>query len=275
MASIWLAQIAPKLLNVEFNLSKCLKICYRAAAENVSLVVFPECTLSGYMLNSKQEVKNIAETIPGFSTNAIINLCKKLFIYVIIGLIEVEKDDFYNTAVLIGPNGILLRYRKAHIPEVGVDKFLTKGNIPFKCIDTTLGRIGLLICYDIKFPEATRVLALNGAQIIIFISNWPKGAEVNPNLLMFSRAIENGIYMVGVNRAGAERGILFIGKSVAISPHGKLIVMASEKEEIIKLDLDLENHKPGLITVPESSYSLNLFEDRRPELYKELIKKWN
>ena len=108
----------------------------------------------------------MSEPIPGPSTDRLHKICKDTDILVLIGLVENAGDTLYNSAVLIGVEGVIGHYRKIHLPCLGLDRFVADGDIPFKVYDTKFGKLGWAICYDGRFPETVRVLALNGAEII-------------------------------------------------------------------------------------------------------------
>ena len=170
-------QMAPELNKKKENLDCMISLSHEASREGARLVIFPECALTGIVFDSVEEVQSVVEPIPGPATDALTGICKNLGIYVIFGLVEQEETRLYNAAALIGPNGLVGKYRKIHLPEMGVDRFVNHGDIPFSVYETELGRIGLLICYDGSFPESAGVLNLKGADLIALITNWPRGAE--------------------------------------------------------------------------------------------------
>ena len=268
MTHIWIVQNHPKLLDVNANLAEVLDYVEKASKEGADLIIFPECVFSGYMINTNTELEKVAEPIPGPSINKIIELCERYSIYAALGMLEKRENKYFNSAVLLGPKGFIFKYSKSHLSGVGADKLVSEGDRPFEVADTPFGKLGLLICYDIRFPEASRCLALKGCQLILNISNWPKGAEVNPNLFIKARAAENNVYVIGANRVGSERGIEYIGSSAVINPDGKCIVKASNEEKVIKINLDIRNLQPGIKYLEASNIKLNIFKDRRPDLYK-------
>ena len=166
------AQLEPKLAEKERNLDACLGRLEEAAAQGAQLTVFPECAIPGYMFDSAEEALPYAEEIPGPSTEAFERECRRLGVHAITGLIEREGDTLYNSAILVGPEGLIGSYRKTHLPFLGVDRFVTPGD-ELKVFDTALGRIGLIICYDLRFPEVTRTLALRGADLVAMPTNFP------------------------------------------------------------------------------------------------------
>lgn len=266
-------QMTPRILEKARNLNTCLERLKEATRLGARLTVFPECCLTGYCFPSLDEAIPLAETIPGPSTQEIAAACQKLQVHVIIGLIERDEDRFYNVAVLVGPEGVVGKYRKIHLPHLGVDRFLDRGNLPFKVHHTPIGRIGINICYDSAFPESARVMALTGADIIALPTNWPRGRERIPSFVINTRAFENKVHYIAVDRVGEERGISFIGRSKIIDCQGMTLAEASPtEEEIIYADVDLEEARRKRTVLIPGEFEFDLMEDRRPEFYHEISK---
>jgi len=150
-------QMEPRLLDKERNLARCLEFARTAAAEGARLIVLPECALTGYVFHSLEEALPVCEAVPGPSTERIAGLCRDLDVHIVVGLLETDGDKHYNTAVLLGPEGIAGRYRKIHLPYLGIDRFLDHGDSAPAVFDTAIARIGIGICYDAMFPEHARV----------------------------------------------------------------------------------------------------------------------
>jgi predicted amidohydrolase len=186
-------------------------------------------------------------------------------------MLETEGRALYNTAVLIGPEGVIGRYRKSHIASIGVDCFTVRGNEPYKVLDTPVGRIGLQICYDWRFPEITRVLALQGAEMIIHPTNSPIQAREIAEYITRARAVENAVFFVTANRCGTEGGTVFFGWSQVVDPRGRRVVEAGAEETVLTADLDLGRARDKVIEPQRGGYNVSLFDDRRPELYSRLV----
>lgn len=232
------AQISIDHGEKEGNLSTILATLEKAARVGIRIVVFPECSLTGFVYNSAQDALQLAESVPGESTYKIERRCSQLGIAAVVGLLEKDNGRLHNTAALIGPEGYIGKYRKTHTLVLGVDRFASPGdNLPvFSLFDVS---IGILICYDQRFPEAARVPALKGAQIILHPSNLPVGAEAYADFLNQSRACENRLFIVHANRVGTERSVKFIGRTQIISPSGGVIAMGDgSREEIVSADID-------------------------------------
>jgi len=264
------AQLEPKLAEKERNLDACLARLEEAAAAGAELLVLPECALPGYMFDSAEEALPYAEEIPGPSTEAFERECRRLGIHAITGLLERDGDTLYNAAILVGPDGLIGSYRKTHLPFLGVDRFVTPGD-ELKVFDTALGRIGLIICYDLRFPEVTRTLALHGADIVALPTNFPMAAKLQTEVIAPARAGENRIYLLVANRVGKERWGEFCGWSQIVDPYGKRLAEAGETEEaLLVADVDVEKARDKDYVVP-GEYELYLFGHRRPELYGALV----
>jgi predicted amidohydrolase len=267
-------QMTPVILEKERNLSVCIEGARKAAASGVKLVIFPETALPGYCFASLQEAVPVAETVPGPSTERLISLCRELNVYIIVGLLEKDGDRYYNAAVFLGPKGVVGKYRKLHLPFLGIDRFVNHGNLPLAVYDTDIGKIGMGICYDLAFPEQSRVMALEGAELIVNITAWP-GTTTDPNFvrLVHVRAYENAVNYVSVNRVGVERGWHFFGNSVAVDPAGRTMAQARQNEEDVLLaefDLSLSNRKHQIVVPGE--LEIDRVRDRRPEMYGEIVK---
>ena len=211
-----------------------------AAKLGAQLIIFPECALSGYCFESREEALPFAETIPGPASEALAAVCHELGVWVAFGMLEVDSVDasLYNSCCLVGPEGPPLSYRKIHLPFLGVDRFTKPGNRPFAVHDLGGLRVGMNICYDGSFPESSRVLMLLGADLVILPTNWPTGAQSTVKYAVQVRAFENRIYYAAVNRVGSERGFEFIGQSRLVDCDGELLAAATGGEEILLAEID-------------------------------------
>ena len=238
------------------------------------LVVFPECMLSGYCFSSLEEALPHSQLIPGPATETIGHHCRKTGQHIAFGLLETGlQGEIYNTCVLIGPTGLIARYRKIHLPGLGVDRFTTSGGESFRVHEANELRIGIHICYDGVFPESGRVMALDGADLLILPTNWPPGAETFAKYIPNARALENNVYFLAVNRVGTERGFKFIGQSRLCDTNGNTMDEApAEGERIIlgKIDLDRARNK-CLVRVP-GQHVIDRWADRHPEHYERILR---
>ncbi len=266
-------QMDPKITRNKENLDKILFETEAAAKNGAGLIVFPECALAGYVYFSREEALPFAETIPGVSTDRLAASCKALGVYVVMGLLEKDADKFYNAAVLVGPEGIVGKYRKNHLPFLGVDRFLDRGDKPFQVYKTPVGNIGLHICYDCNLPESARVMMLMGADILVLPTNWPEGREKVATYIVNTRAYENRVHFVAVDRVGSERGASFLGHSKIISAMGNTLAEASgDKEETIYGEVSLAEARQKHTVFKPGEFEIDAVRDRRPELYGEITR---
>ena len=243
----------------------------REAEHGSRLIVFPECFVAGYCFNSREEAVRNALPVDSPFTESVGQLCRKHDCYVVFGMVELVEHDIFNTAVLVGPQGIVGSYRKVHLPWLGVDRFTRPGDQPFTVFDAGGVRIGMLICYDAGFPEATRVLALDGADIVVLPTNWPPGAEQLAKYTVNSRAMENSIYFIAANRVGTERGFRFIGASRICDPFGRTIVSADHRNEcVLRASIDPTQARKKRLTRVPGEHIIDRLADRRPEMYGRL-----
>lgn len=261
-------QMNPKLRRKEHNLHKIMEAIHTAGREGADMVVFPECALTGYCYVDLDEARLDAEPIPGPSTEILERACQDAEVHAVVGLLEQEGERVYNAVAFIAPSGTVEHYRKIHLPYLGVDRFLTPGDRPFRVYDSAVGRIGTNICYDAIFPESARVMALQGAEVIVLPTNWPKGAERTPEFVINTRALENRINYVAVNRVGRERGFTFIGRSRIVDYTGRTLAEGTAtREEILYADLDLAGAREKHIVFIPKEYELDRLHDRRTEFY--------
>ncbi|MCB2227833.1 MAG: carbon-nitrogen hydrolase family protein [Desulfarculaceae bacterium] len=238
-----------------------------ASETEADLVVFPECASSGYVFDSAEEAMPYAETVPGPFVDELIALAKAKKRNLAVGLLEKHEGKLYNSAVLITSQGETHLYRKTHMPFIGLDRFTVPGE-NLGLFDTPLGKVGLAICYDWRFPELARCLALQGADILIGLSNWPTGAVVIPTLLLPARAAENRVWVVSSNRVGEERGAQFIGRSAIIDPDGNTVAgLSADKPGVALAELDLSLARDKRLVKIPGEYEVDLWKDRCPSLY--------
>jgi predicted amidohydrolase len=262
-------QMAPKLMRNEENLETMLSTLKEASLSQAKLVVFPECSLTGYVFHSREEALPFAETLPGPSTEKLASLCRELEVYVVFGLLEKEGDRLFNAAALVGPQGFMAGYRKNHLPFLGIDRFVDIGDRAFQVHKTPIGNIGIYICYDIVFPESSRVMTLMGADILALPTNFPQvRRETLSTHIVSARAIENRVHVVSADRVGSERGYSFAGLSKIVSASGKVLGQASpDGEEIIYGEVSLEAARQKHHIIIPGEYEVDYIKDRRPELY--------
>lgn len=266
---IALAQIRSSRKSKEENLQKIEDFTARAKAQGADLVIFPELALTGYVL--RDELYTLAETIPGPSTERIEDLAKKVQMHIIFGMPELSlktKATIFNTAVLTGPAGLIGKYRKMYLPTHSIfeEKRYFRQGYQANAFNTTVGNIGLIICYDIFFPEVCRLTRLKGANLIVCISASPAVRKVYFELLTTARALENTAFLAYVNLAGVEDGLHFWGGSRVIGPTGDLLAKAKYyDEDLVTCEVDYRDLKGAETFIPS-------LRDLRPELFDKLKK---
>jgi predicted amidohydrolase len=264
-------QMESKSLDVELNLERSLHMFTTAAEAGAEVVVFPECSLTGYVL-SAEEAQNIAQPVPGPLTDKLVSASQEFGSYLVAGMIERDPTgQLYNAAVLIGPEGVVAKYHKTHLPCLGVDRFLAQGDKLSGPSSTEAGDLAMLICYDLRFPEAVRVLSLKGAHVILLPTAWPERASLYPDFINQARSEENRVFIVAANHTGEERGVNYLGRSIITDPTGAVLREAERGgEQILYAELDLTLSSSKQIVVKAGEYELDLFQDRRPDLYRSL-----
>ncbi len=262
------AQIDCALGDPKTNLKKITSTIRSAAERDARLVMFPECALTGYAYGSLAEAIPVAESIDGPSSQAIAEACRDTGVYAVVGFIEAAGDNFYNAAMLVGPDGVVGGYRKVHLPFIGIDRFLTPGDRQFEVFDLPFGKVGMNVCYDISFPEAARVLKLKGAELIALITNWPEASWRSPEFVANTRALENHVFFAATDRVGTERGWKFIGRSKIIDCNGDTLAEAGvEDEELLIAAIDFQQANENHIVNVPGEYEIDRARDRRPDHY--------
>ena len=265
-------QMEPKLGKLEENLGRILAGLEQAAADGAKLVVFPECALSGYGFGSREEGLAHAVTSDGREVLKVAEVVRRTRCGCIFGLLEREGSRFFNACVLVGPDGVKAIYRKVHLPFLGVDMFVDPGDLAFAVVELEGLRIGMHICYDGSFPETARVLTLLGADLLVLPTNWPTHSECAAEHMIATRAMENTVYMMAVNRVGVESGFRFIGASSIADPAGTILARAgADAEQTLFADIDpVRSRTKQLVRVP-GRHEVNRIADRRPGFYGPLV----
>jgi predicted amidohydrolase len=262
------AQLSAVLGDVPENLRRAGAALERAAAEGSSLVVLPECYLTGYVFDSAGGVRAVAIEIDGPEIREVVAVCARLGIHCAVGFLEKAEGGLFNAAVLIGPGGLIGRYRKAHLPFLGADRFVQPGNLPdLPVFETPLGTIGIAICYDLRFPEFLRALALRGADLVAMPTCWPSRSRMLADHFMPVRAAENRVFIVAADRGDSENGVTFLGRSQIVDPAGVVLAETGTGEALITATVDLQQARNKRIVFEPGTFELSLFEDRRPDLY--------
>jgi predicted amidohydrolase len=256
-------QTNPILAQPENNIDHIEELIRQATG--AELLVLPELCHTGYRFESRQQAWELSETIDkSTSLNRLQRVCAERQLHIVTGFNERDGDKLFNTAVLIGPNGVVGKYRKMHLFLNEKDIF-EPGNLGLPVFDIGTCRIGLLICFDWMFPEVWRILALKGADIICHPSNL-----VIPGLCQKAipvHAVCNRIFVITANRIGTERDLTFTGLSIIADPKANVLIQASpDREEIGLIDIDIA-HARNKNATPRN----HVFDDRRPCEYRRLL----
>jgi omega-amidase len=256
------AQISCVLGDVEANLRKIRDFSAQAREGGAELVVFPEVADTGYSMPI------IAAGATPWTEGAVPELrkiAKDLSIAIICGVSEREGDSIYNSQVFVDANGdIVGSYRKTHLftgTPMGEDECFLPGNelksFPFGAL-----RLGLSVCYDLRFPEIYRTLAIEQkANVFILSSAWPFPRIEHFRTLVSARAIENQSYMISSNRVGTDEGVTCCGSSAIVDPYGVILASAStDREEIVVADVSQE-------VITSVRNKMAVFAQRRPDVY--------
>jgi len=255
------------------NLSYSLKLIGRAAQKKAQLICFPEFQMAYSPAEQKPEtLHEIAEKINGDFISALSNSAKKNKINVVATIYEIintnkQNQKVFDTAVIINERGkIQSVYRKIHLYDAlgfKESKKLLAGNIIEKPTRTSVGNLGLQICYDMRFPEISRILTVNGANILVSPSAWVDGfmKQEHWEIMLKSRAIENGVYVIAPNQLGN----IYCGHSMVIEPFGATLIDLGNREGMEILDIDNSRIDTVRRTLP-------LLENRRTDVYKNYIR---
>ncbi len=261
-------QMDVTLGDVDRNLQVMEDRFREAADQGAGLIIFPECAVTGYCFESRDEALPFAQSIPGPATDRLVSLCSKLNAFAVFGMLERDGDRVFNAAVLTGPGGVIGSYRKTHLPFLGVDQHVDDGDRPFAVHQAGEVKVGMNIFYDSAFPEASRCLTLLGADLIALPTNWPPGAECVASHVLNTRAMENAVYFAAANRVGEERGFRFIGRSRICAPNGSTLAASDDDSEtILYADIDPEISRNKRVVREVGRHAIDRLADRRPELY--------
>jgi N-carbamoylputrescine amidase len=275
-------------LDAEANLDKAVKAIREAAAKGAEVVCLQELFRSQYFCREENaELFDLAESIPGPSTEVISSVAKEMQVAVVASLFEKRAHGLYhNTAAVIDADGSLIgTYRKMHIPDdpLYYEKFyFTPGDLGFKNFETRFARIGVLVCWDQWYPEGARITSMQGANVLFYPTaiGWHPSEKAQYGeaqldawrTMQRAHAISNGVFVAAVNRTGyegtPESGLEFWGNSFVSDPFGRVITQASaDKEEILIAECDPKQ-------MDEVRRNWPFFRDRRIDAYGQITQRW-
>lgn len=257
---IALIQMDIALGDVEANRRKALALINEGLRQNAKLFVLPELWTTGYVLDQLLE---LGEPDNGSTVRMLQNVAKENSVEIITGSIaEIKNNQVYNTVYAINTQGVIVgKYSKIHlVPMMDEEKFLTPGDTK-GIFELSFGKAGAIVCYDLRFTELPRSLALSGCQTMFVPAEWPAIRGKHWRTLNMARAIENQMYVIAVNRVGKDQNNIFFGHSMIINPWGDVIAEGSETDEqVVVADVDFS-------MVDAVRQQIPIFADRRPQCY--------
>ena len=266
-------QMEPRVGEKDKNLARSLEMIDEAAAAGANLVVLPELCNSGYVFATRDEAFQLAEEIPdGPTCRDWAGAAARHGLHIVAGIAERDGRALYNAAVVVGPQGVIGKYRKNHL-WAAENLFFEPGNLGVPVFQTDIGRVAAAVCYDIWFPETFRLAAIQGADILCVPTNWvpmpeqPAGLPEMANILAMGGAHANSMFVAAADRVGTERGQPFIGNSLVVSYTGWPIAgpASADREEMIIAEANLSDARRK-----RSWNDFNqVLRDRRTDLYAE------
>jgi predicted amidohydrolase len=263
--------------NLTANAAAAKERSIEAADHGADLIVLPELATTGYVFRTRNEAFAHSEAVPdGPSVELFARIADERDLYVVGCVVERDGERLYDTAVLVGPDGYIGRYRKTHLWNTE-KLWFTPGDEGFTVFDTRIGRIGLLVCWDIWFPETARIVSQLGADIICIPTGWvwtppplydASGVCMAAHLTMTTAHVNN-VFIATADRIGRERGAGFMGNSLIAGTNGWPIdrIAGPDEETIIYADIDLTAAR----TAPIWNQLNDLHRDRRTDLYDQLL----
>jgi predicted amidohydrolase len=266
--TIAVVQSQPQLGLIQQNLAHMSDIIDEISRrQKVDLIVFPELTTTGYEVGGG--FTELAERIPGPSINIMAQRAREFNTHIAFGLVIKERVEsvLYNAAVLLSNEGeILGDYRKIHLKSE--ERLVFRPGFKLPVFETAFGDVGLLIGWDLAFPETARALALDGAELILCLANWEEPHVEEWRAYVMARAFENSVYMAAANRVGEEVTLNFFGQSMIVGPRGEVHALVDEPGEgygVARIDLD---------QVRRFREEFQMVHARQPAVYRSLVRKY-
>jgi predicted amidohydrolase len=264
LMQIGFVQFAPSLGDLSSTIAAIERLSEQFPPH--SLLVLPELCNSGYNFVSSAQAWETSESVDESAfVRFLSNLCRQRNLHIVSGLNEREGERLFNSAVLVGPQGLIGKYRKLHL-FLNEKDFFIPGDLGLPVFDVPGARIGMLVCFDWTFPEVWRSLALDGADIICHPSNLVLPGRAQKAVPV--QAMMNRVFVVTANRIGVERELTFTGSSLICNPSGDILAAAPAVDESVMLvDVDVRQARDKRVTAKN-----DLFGDRRPDQYRRLFR---
>ncbi|MCS7282449.1 MAG: carbon-nitrogen hydrolase family protein [Anaerolineae bacterium] len=261
-------QMQPVLGQMEENLAKMGEFIRRIATEQpVDLIVFPELATTGYEVGPR--FPQMAQLVPGPAVNILAQRAADYGVHVAFGMATKEKVEsiIYNSAILIGPDGeVLGQYNKIHLR--GEERMAFRPGYRLPVFETDFGPVGLMVGWDLAFPEVARCLVLDGALVLAVLANWEEPHQEEWRTYLRARAMENAVFVAAANRIGEEPSYTFFGQSAIIGPTGHVYAIAEEPVEgyvVARLNLDELRHQRE---------ETQILQCRQPTTYRAIVRKY-
>jgi predicted amidohydrolase len=274
--TVAIVQMKPKLGEPEENLVKMSDMISKIASQQkVDLIVFPELITSGNELGVR--FTELAQRVPGPTINLLAQRANEYGVYIVFGMVTKERVEsvLYNSAVVVGPEGELLDvYNKIHLR--GEERMAFREGYKLPIIETEVGNIGLMIGYDLAFPEVARSLALDGAEILCVVANWEASLIDEWKTYTRARAYENSVFIAACNRVGEDVTLSFGGESMVVGPRGQIYASLADETDpdtgaplegfaVARIDLD---------QVRKYREEFQFIQNRQPVVYKNIVRKY-
>jgi predicted amidohydrolase len=280
-------QMQPELGKTEENLIKMSELMTRVATEQpVDLIIFPELITTGYEVGPR--FPELAQRVPGPTVNLIAQRAGELGVHVAFGMVTKEKVEsiLYNTAILIGPDGDLIgQYNKIHLR--GEERIAFRPGYKLDVFETGIGTVGMMIGWDLAFPEVARSLVLEGAELLVACANWEQPNEEEWLTYIKARAYENAVFVAAANRVGEEPSYTFCGQSTIIGPRGKVYASIKSPPEAPRpISAPPETSRPpappegyavariDLDEIRQQREETQILQCRQPVSYRAIVKKY-
>jgi len=266
--TVAVVQMQPVLGQMEENLAKMGEFIRRIATEQpVDLIVFPELVTTGYEVGPR--FPQAAQRVPGPAVNLIGQRAADYGVHVAFGMVTKERVEsiLYNSAVLIGPDGeVIGQYNKIHLR--GEERMAFRPGFRLAPFETDFGVIGLMIGWDLAFPEVARSLVLDGAELLVVLADWEAPRQEEWHTYLKARAYENAVFVAAANRVGEEPSYTFFGQSTIVGPTGRVYGVVDEPVEgyaVALLDLD---------EVRRQREETQILQCRQPMSYRAIVRKY-